>query len=78
MAAKANAIEIDELNNVMAKPTPSPEAAEMAIWRHFGEILANREVVFIDVPFHFLEPQTFLSAAMNLIRAHSCHFHYAR
>jgi len=41
MAAKASAIEIDELKTVMAKPTPSPEAAEMAIWRHFGEMMAG-------------------------------------
>jgi hypothetical protein len=41
IAAKASAIEIDELNTVMAKPTPSPEAAEMAIWRHFGETVAK-------------------------------------
>jgi hypothetical protein len=42
MTAKASAIEIDELKTVMAKPTPSPAAAEMAIWRHFGEIIAKR------------------------------------
>jgi hypothetical protein len=49
MAVKAIAIESDELNTVMAKPTPSPEAAEIAIWRHFGEIIANREFEFIGV-----------------------------
>jgi hypothetical protein len=31
MTAKARAIEIDELKTVMAKPTPSPSAAEIAI-----------------------------------------------
>jgi hypothetical protein len=31
MAAKASAIATDELKTVTAKPTPSPEAAEMAI-----------------------------------------------
>jgi hypothetical protein len=31
IAAKAKAIEIDELKTVTAKPIPSPEAAEMAI-----------------------------------------------
>jgi hypothetical protein len=41
MAAKARAIGIDELRTVMAKPTASPAAAEMAIRRHFGEIKAN-------------------------------------
>jgi hypothetical protein len=42
MTAKASAIEIDELKTVMAKPTPSPAAAERAIWRHLGEIMARR------------------------------------
>jgi hypothetical protein len=41
MVAKARAIEIDELRTVMAKPTASPIAAEIAIWRHFGEIVAK-------------------------------------
>jgi hypothetical protein len=57
MAAKASAIEIDELKTVMAKPTPSPEAAEMAIWRHFGEIIANREAVFIGALISSLAQQ---------------------
>jgi hypothetical protein len=42
MAAKASAIGIEELKTVIAKPTPSPAAAEMAIWRHLGEIMARR------------------------------------
>ncbi len=42
MVAKANAIAIDELKIVIAKPTASPTAAEIAIWRHFGEIIVNR------------------------------------
>jgi hypothetical protein len=50
MAAKASAIEIDELRTVMAKPTAIPVAAEIAIWRHFGETVANRVVEFIDAP----------------------------
>jgi hypothetical protein len=41
IAEKAKAIEIDELKTVTAKPIPSPEAAEMAIWRHFGETVAK-------------------------------------
>jgi hypothetical protein len=31
MAAKASAIEMEELKTVMAEPTPRPDAAEMAI-----------------------------------------------
>jgi hypothetical protein len=31
ISAKAEAIEIDELKKVMAKPAPRPETAEMAI-----------------------------------------------
>jgi len=114
MAVKASAIEIEELKTVMTKPTPSPEAAEMAIWRHFGEMMAGcfgdceaglfgdfltclfseamASLEFIGAPtsslvqqiacwvspIDFLEPQTFLGEAMNLDRAHNCHFHYAR
>ena len=33
---------MDELSTVIAQPAASPTAAEMAIWRHFGEITANR------------------------------------
>ena len=35
-------MEIDELRTVIAEPTASPVAAEIAIWRHLGEIMANR------------------------------------
>jgi hypothetical protein len=42
MATKARAIGIDELSTVIAKPTASPTADEMAIRRHFGEIKASR------------------------------------
>ena len=42
MTAKASAIEIDELNAVIAEPTAIPVAAEIAIWRTFGETEANR------------------------------------
>jgi hypothetical protein len=41
MAAKASAMGIEELRSVIAKPTASPTATEIAIWRHFGEITAN-------------------------------------
>jgi hypothetical protein len=51
MAAKASAIEIDELKTVIAKPTANPAAAEIAIWRHLGEIMASLE--FISAPFDF-------------------------
>jgi hypothetical protein len=57
MAAKASAIGIDELKTVTAKPTASPTAAEMAIWRHFGETVANREVDFIGAPISSLAQQ---------------------
>ena len=33
---------IEELRSVIAEPTASPVAAEIAVWRHFGEIMANR------------------------------------
>jgi hypothetical protein len=55
MVAKASAIEIDELRTVIAKPTASPETAEMAIWRHFGEIMASLE--FIGAPISSLAQQ---------------------
>ena len=42
MTAKASAIEIDELSAVIAEPTAIPVAAEIAIWRTFGETEANR------------------------------------
>jgi len=42
MTAKASAIEIDELSAVIAEPTAIPAAAEIAIWRTFGETEANR------------------------------------
>ena len=42
MTAKASAIEIDELSVVIAEPTVIPAAAEIAIWRTFGETEANR------------------------------------
>jgi hypothetical protein len=50
MTAKAKAIEIDELRTVIAKATARPVVAEIAIWRHFGETVANRVVEFIDAP----------------------------
>jgi hypothetical protein len=42
MIVKAKAIDRDELSTVIAKPTASPTAAEMAIRHHFGEIKASR------------------------------------
>ena len=42
MVAKASAMGIEELRTVIAEPTASPAAAEIAIWRHFGEIIGNR------------------------------------
>jgi len=50
ISAKAEAIEIDELKKVMAKPAPKPETAEMAIWRHFGGIEVDRDGPLSDVP----------------------------
>ena len=63
-------MEIEELRSVIAEPTASPVAAEIAIWRHFGEIMANRigwlevlgfsafvanrEVEFIGAPISYL------------------------
>ena len=35
----------------MAKPAPKPETAEMAIWRHFGGIEADRDGALSDGPF---------------------------
>ena len=43
------AIEIEELNAVIAKPTKAPIAAEMAIFRHFGEIGIS-EICFLFAP----------------------------
>ena len=43
-----------------------------------GYFVCGFQVVFIGVPFHFLEPQTFLGGALNLIRARNCQIHYAR
>ena len=41
------AIEIEELNAVIAKPTKAPTTAEMAIFRHFGE--SARDGMFLEV-----------------------------
>jgi hypothetical protein len=71
MAAKASAIEIEELKTVMAKPTPSPAAAEMAIWRHFGEIMSNlvREVEVTRLDGFALTRFGFMAILFNVVEA---------
>ena len=73
---------MDELSTVIAEPTASPVATEIPIWRHFGEITANRigwlevlgfgafvanlAVDFIGVPISSLVPQIPSSIQLTL------------
>ena len=47
ITAKAIAIEIEELNAVITKPTKAPNTEEMAIFFHFGE--SARDGMFLEV-----------------------------
>jgi hypothetical protein len=71
MAAKASAIGIDELRTVTAKPTASPTAAEMAIWRHLGEIVSSllREVEVTRFDGFALTRFGFMAILFNVVEA---------
>jgi hypothetical protein len=71
MAANASAIGIEELKTVTAKPTPSPAAAEMAIWRHLGEIMSNllREVEVTRFDGFALTRFGFMAILFNVVEA---------